>query len=135
MRLFAFKKEEKLCSKIKLDRLFAEGTSLFVFPFKILFVATPANEHDEAPVEVVFIVPKRTIKHAVKRNLIRRRAREAYRLNKNPFVAQLTERNMSLTLAFIYIDKEEKDFKDVEKGMKKALKKLEEKVSHKSTPI
>ena len=124
MRQFTFKKEERLSSKIKLDRLFAEASSLFVYPFKVLYLTMPANDENNASVQVVFTVPKRTFKHAVTRNLIRRRAKEAYRLNKQQLTDLANEKNIQLRIAFIYIDKEIKDYKGIEKGIKKALTKL-----------
>lgn len=124
MRQFTFKKEERLSSKIKLDKLFAEANSFFVYPFKVLYLTTPGNDENKASVQVVFTVPKRTFKHAVTRNLIRRRAKEAYRLNKQHLTDLAIEKNIQLSIAFIYIDKEIKDFVGIEKGIKKALTKL-----------
>lgn len=124
MQRFTFKKEERLCSKTSIDELFTEGKSLFVYPFKLLFTVDTSNQNTSSPVQVLFSVPKRSIKHAVKRNQIRRRAKEAYRLNKNSFIEQLGEKNIQLQLIFIYIEKEAKDYKTIEKGIKKALNKL-----------
>jgi ribonuclease P protein component len=67
--------------------------------------------------QVLFSVPKRQFKHAVDRNLIRRRMKEAYRLHK-----QLLTGNFSI--AFIYIGKGIEDYEVIEKGMKSALKKV-----------
>ena len=69
------------------------------------------------PTQVLFSVPKRQFKHAVDRNLIRRRMKEAYRLHK-----QLLTGNFNI--AFIYIGKGIEDYKAIEKGMKSALKKV-----------
>ncbi|HOO84674.1 MAG TPA: ribonuclease P protein component [Prolixibacteraceae bacterium] len=119
-----FKKEERLSSKTKLDRLFNQGASMFVYPFKVLFLTEVATNENNASVQVVFTVPKRTFKHAVTRNLIRRRAKEAYRLNKQQLTELANDKNIQLSIAFIYIDKEVKDYKGIEKGIKKALTKL-----------
>lgn len=51
--------------------------------------------------------------------------REAYRLNKPAFYARIPE-GEQLAMMIIYSCKEEKDFKQIEKGMKKVLDKLAE---------
>jgi len=117
-----FKKEERLCSKTVLDSLFAEGKSVFAFPCKILYI--PTEHSSDFPIQVVFSVPKRNFKHAVKRNLIRRRMREAYRLNKEELYSKLAPLDLKLAVMVLYIEKEVKDYKAIEKGMKKGLKKL-----------
>lgn len=117
-----FKKEERLCNKIILDRLYNEGKSVFVYPFKFIFL--PFNSSGNFPIQVVFSVPKRSFKQAVKRNLIRRRMREAYRLNKNDLYDALKPTANELALMIIYVEKEIKDYKLLEKGMIKGLKKL-----------
>lgn len=117
-----FKKEERLCSHIVLEKLFEEGESFFSFPFRILMIKT--EKLGEYPVQVVFTVPKRNIKSAVKRNLIRRRMRESYRLNKHVLYEKLQNNDQQLALTFIFTGKEPADYKVIEKGIVKAIKKL-----------
>jgi ribonuclease P protein component len=126
MHQFTFHKEERLCSKIILERLFVEGKSLFMFPFKVVYM--PIDLIDEVPVQVVFSVPKRTFKHAVKRNLLRRRMREAYRLNKSVFLKTSSIQNSSYAVIIIYIDKKEQDYKVIERGMIKVFEQLSKKL-------
>lgn len=117
-----FTKEERLCSKTVLDHLFAEGSSVFEFPFKFIYL--PSQAEGAYPVQVVFSVPKRSFKRAVKRNLLKRRMREAYRLNKQLLYQPLQAKGQHLSLMVIYIDKEVKDYSLIEKGMIKGMKKL-----------
>ena len=119
---FTFKKEERLTSKKVIDQLFASGRSMFIYPFRVLYLASlPENEY---PAQVVFSVPKRSFKQAVKRNLLKRRMREAYRLNKQHFYRNLQEQNKKLSIIFIYVEKEIKEYAVIEKGMIKAMKQL-----------
>jgi len=63
------------------EKIHSEGKSSFSFPFKIYHLETPECEEPR----VVISVPKRIFKRAVKRNLVRRRIREAWRLNRSEF--------------------------------------------------
>ncbi|WP_254448745.1 ribonuclease P protein component [Spirosoma rhododendri] len=80
-----FTKSERLCSKKILGELFTKGSTavgtFYLFPFRVLYLNKP--EAADALPAIVITVPKRQFKRAVDRNLIRRRVREAYRLNKH----------------------------------------------------
>lgn len=117
-----FKKEERLCSKIELDALFKKGKSVFVYPFKFIFMES--GQESDYPVKVVFSVPKRSFKLAVTRNLLRRRMKEAYRLNKVEFYDAIQMQNKNISLMIIYTHKDEMDYSKIEKGMVKGMRKL-----------
>ena len=121
-----FNKEERLCSKTKLDKLFTEGNSVFVFPFK--FIYQPNNDLNSYPAQVVISEPKKNFKKAVDRNKIRRRIREAYRLYKPDFYEKLNQQKCKLSIMILYLDKEIKEYQKIEKGLQKGLKKLIEKI-------
>jgi len=74
--------------------------------------------------QVLFSVSKKSFKRAVDRNLVRRRCREAYRLNKEPLLALSTESRPSY-IAFLYLAKEITSYDVIETAMKQSLKKLE----------
>ena len=96
-------------------RLFESGESGFVYPFRYVWFA----EADEIPsVEVLSTVPKKSHKRANKRNLLRRRTKEAYRLQKQ------TLKNGSpanLDLALIYSSKEVLPYKTIQNAVRRIL--------------
>ncbi|HPF52651.1 MAG TPA: ribonuclease P protein component [Draconibacterium sp.] len=118
--LHTFRKEEKLCSKKIIDRLFQDGNSFLVFPVKVVFLET--NLSSTFPVQAGFSVGKKIFKRAVHRNRIKRLMREAYRLNKNDLYQKLV--NRQLAVFFIFIGKEMADYKTIERSMKKAMQRI-----------
>jgi ribonuclease P protein component len=117
---FSFHKDERLCSKKIMDKLFADGKSIFVFPVKIVYLETSLLS--KFPVQAAFTVGKRNFKRAVQRNLIKRRMREAYRLNKHQFYGEIGEKQVAVF--FIYTGKTISEYKQIESSVKKGLKKL-----------
>lgn len=118
-----FYKEERLCSKKSLDLLFKNGSSFLLYPFRVTyhFVAEP----HKFPAQVVINVAKKRYKHAVDRNLIKRRTREAYRLQKQEFLySSLSNGEDLLLLSLQFIGKEKYDYVFFEKKMILTLKKL-----------
>lgn len=118
-----FNKEERLCSKKYLDLLFKNGSSFLLYPFRITFLLV-AEPH-KYPAQVVINVAKKRYRHAVDRNLIKRRTREAYRLQKEtklyPF---LNQPDQLLLLSLQYVGKAKYDYSVFEKKLSVALQKL-----------
>ena len=69
-------------------------------------------------------VPKKKIRTAVGRVLLRRRIREAYRLNRQLLLPQLAASICEAEIAFIYMDKEIADYATIDASMKKLLVKI-----------
>ena len=118
-----FYKEERLCSKKSLDLLFKNGSSFLLYPFRVtyFFVAEP----HQFPAQVVINVAKKRYKHAVDRNLIKRRTREAYRLQKQELLYSfLVDKPELLLLSLQYVGKQKYDYAFFEKKLAQALKKL-----------
>jgi len=125
----SLKKHERLKSKILLDRLFAEGISEFAHPIKILYQFKERTPEDW-PLLFSITVPKKKIKSAVKRNLVKRKIREAYRLQKAPLQELLFHKQThQLFLMLIYIENNPLPYADTYKAVTKLLKKLTDAVS------
>lgn len=109
---------ERLCTLGAVKRMFEQGESGFIFPFRYVWFA----ESDQVPsVEVLFSVPKKFHKRANKRNLLRRRTKEAYRLQKQLIHAGHTA---NLDLALIYSSKEVLPYKTVSNAIRRVLETL-----------
>ncbi len=119
---FTFKKNERLCSRTTIEELFTKGKSFVKYPFRVSYMPIESEEQSDA--QILISVSKKRFKRAYKRNRLKRLTREAYRLNKNPLISTLQEKNVKLAVAFIYLPTDMLDYPSVEKGMKKALYKL-----------
>ncbi|MEE4286039.1 MAG: ribonuclease P protein component [Mariniphaga sp.] len=114
---FSFKKAERLCSKKQIEKLFSEGNSFLFYPLKVVYADVDFSQ--PYPAKAAFTVSKKLFKTAVRRNLIKRRMREAYRLNKQLLVNEVI--SAKKIIFFIYIAKEILDFQTIEKAMKRSL--------------
>jgi ribonuclease P protein component len=126
--MYTFKKEERLCNKKLLEKLFRSGSSFLCYPFRVSWVYAEAVL--PATVQVVFAVSKKRYRRAVDRNLIKRRMRETYRLHKQELLyLPLQEQNRQLVLSINYIGKEITDFKFMDKKMIKLLMQTSDQVN------
>ena len=112
-----FKKEERLCSKKLIAKLFAEGNSFLVHPIKIVYLSSDFRH--STPLKVAFAVSKREFKRSVDRNYIKRRMREAYRLNRHQL--QLPVGGHQFAAVFIYIGKELPKYSVIDRSMKRII--------------
>lgn len=111
-------KSERLSSLTAVRRLFQDGVSGFVYPFRYTVIV----EKSTSPtVEVLFSVPKRNHKRANKRNLLRRRTKEAYRLNKSSLWSVTMERGVAVDMALVYSSKEVLPYKTIENAVRRIL--------------
>lgn len=102
---YTFSKEERLCSKKLLTELFTNGSSFLVYPYRVTWLAADAGQ--TMPAQVVIGVSKKKFKRSVDRNLIKRKIKEAYRLNKAElFYSYLVAADKKIILSLNYIGKD-----------------------------
>lgn len=120
----SFNKEERLCLKRRFELLLKEGKSFFLYPFRVIYLEN-AFEHANFPVQVAFAVRKKQFRRAVQRNKIKRRCREAYRLNKHPLCERLIAGNKTLLILFVYSADGIMSFEEIERKMTGILKRFQ----------
>ena len=113
---------ERLRTLGAIRRLFESGESGFVYPFRYVWFA---EADDRMSAEVLFSVPKKFHKRANRRNLLRRRAKEAYRLNMQKLLLH-NGRPVNLDLALIYSSKEELSYKTISNAVRRILETVAE---------
>ncbi|MCF8298898.1 MAG: ribonuclease P protein component [Saprospiraceae bacterium] len=118
-----FKKGERLCSKKTIKELFADGSSFFIHPFKVIWKIADLNS--DYPAQILVSVSKRNFKKAVDRNKIKRQIRESFRKNKNSFYEFALINKKQYAIAFVFTAKEKIAYKDIESKIILILQRLE----------
>jgi ribonuclease P protein component len=122
---YTFDKKERLCSRRSFDLLFADRKSFNAGRLWLIYKLDLPPELVTSPLMIAFAVPKKSFKRAVDRNLIKRRMREAYRLHKGPVTEYFREKGMHVAFLIKYNPKEILSFKDIEKDMRYALRRIQ----------
>lgn len=122
MKTAGFSKDERLKSRKDIDALIKNGKRFNQKDIRLIWMSR--KEENTTPVKVVFAVPKKKFKRAVDRNLIRRRMREVYRLNKSDLYNILNKGNIALNIMFIYRGNEINTYGEIENKLVLLLKDL-----------
>jgi ribonuclease P protein component len=122
MSLVSFRKDEILRKKKLIDRLFAEGSTFYIYPFKIFWLTIPLETSN--PAQILITVGKRSFKHAVDRNRVKRQIREAYRLHKHELYEGLVKDQCQCILGLIYTTNIHLPSHELEVKIKTVLKRL-----------
>ena len=120
MKRNTFPLKEHLKSKRVIERLYAEGESVTAYPLRAVFIEQKADEQ-EPTATILISVAKKRFRHAVDRNLVKRRIREAYRTTKHKFVECLEAENKKMAVAILYIDTRHNSTEFIKKKMGKLL--------------
>ncbi len=120
--MFKFPKKQKLCGEKVIERLFANGKSISEKSFRAIWNFEKNN--DQVCVKSLIVVSKKRLKLAVDRNVVKRRIKEAYRLQKKQLECFLEGTNQQLNLAIIYQEEEILDYKTLEEKINLLLSRL-----------
>ena len=120
---FTLGKGERLKSRKQIEKLFAEGKSFVVNPFRVYFFIHGPLTIDHG-LQFGVGVSAKNFKRAVDRNRIKRLTREAWRLQKNELGEKVKTAQKQLNVFFIYTGKELPDFITVKDKVAVVLKKL-----------
>lgn len=124
---YTFTKAERLTLKNSIDKLFLSGRSFNVFPVKFYWMLSDGDQH--FPAQVLISVSKKKFKRAVDRNYIKRKIREAYRLNKHQLYDNLVRKNKKIFLALVYLDDKDISFEIIKNSISKGFKNLDSLIS------
>ncbi len=125
MKTFGLGKPHKLCSQTAIDLLFSQANgcrSALAYPLRAVWNAESARrKDDDEPMKFMISVPKKRLRKAVDRVLMRRRIRESYRLRR----PTLNGADVPATdVAFIYVAQGLEPYSRVDNAMKRLLKKI-----------
>lgn len=155
---YTLPRAERLRSLKAIRRMFDEGHSGFVYPFRYVSLVERADtkradaeradaekadaespdvemtaavetiDAESRRVEVMFSVPKKFHKRANRRNLLKRRMREAYRLHREPLRERLQQQGATLRVALIYSTKECHTYKTISYAVQRILEQISQRL-------
>lgn len=142
-------RQERLRSLKAIRRLFGEGHSGFAYPVRYVYLLEEGLQQEGQPgqmlqeeqrgeqlltenvvpsgeraVQAMFSVPKKFHKRANRRNLHKRRMREAYRLGRDGICERLCQSGKHLQIAFIYSTKECHSYKTISNAVQRILEQV-----------
>jgi ribonuclease P protein component len=107
-----FCKQERLCNRSLIKTLFTRGQHFTIYPVRVFWRKALLDQ--PFPAQVVMQVQRRHIRLAVRRNLVRRRMREAYRKNKGILYDHMDRNDGRMHIAMVYYGHSILPYRDLE---------------------
>ena len=124
--MFEYPKKQKLCNETAIKEMFSNGNSFVIHTIRLVWKEEVNS--DNVAIKSIIVVPKKQLKLAADRNIVRRRMKEAYRLNKSAIESFLVDKNKHLNIAIIYQNEKILSYKVIEEKIKLILGRLREEI-------
>lgn len=115
------RKTEIINHKKKIDQLFKSGNRFLIDEFQLVY--STSNSYDNW-FNILISVPKKKIKLACTRNLLKRRIKEVIRRKKEKYILKLKDKKKRVKIAFIYSSEKVITYKDIEEKINLILLRL-----------
>jgi len=122
---FTFTKNERQHEFRLIRQLFAEAHPFFIHPFKVTWLKLKRIEVP-ATYQLLISVPKAVHRKSTERNFIRRRIREAYRLNKSILYENNPAKDTLVVFCITYTSKELLSYSEIQDKIILLLRRLKE---------
>ncbi len=115
------RKTEIINHKKKIDQLFKSGNRFLIDEFQVVY--STYNSYDNW-FNILISVPKKKIKLACNRNLLKRRIKEVLRKKKEKYILKLKDKKKHVQIAFIYNSEKVITYNDLEVKINLILQRL-----------
>jgi len=114
-------KKEIINHKKKIDQLFKSGDRFLIDEFQVVYLTSSSYDNW---FNILISVPKKKIKLACTRNLLKRRIREVIKKKKEKYILKLKDKKKQVKIAFIYSSEKVIKYKDIELKINLILQRL-----------
>lgn len=125
MKQFGLPKRQKLCSETAIDMLFSNtvaGTeAALCYPLRGVWRVNGGRRDGEDALRFLVSIPKKRLRHAVDRVKMRRRVREAFRLNQHAYPSL---KSRSIDFGIVYVADRLLPYSSVERAVNRLMMKM-----------
>ncbi|MDR2010791.1 MAG: ribonuclease P protein component [Bacteroidales bacterium] len=122
----SLKRDSILRLKSEIQDLFDNGKREYPGIIKVVWIQE--KDIEEGKVKIFISVPKKIINKAVRRNLVKRRIKEALRINLTELKDLCKQNNICIKLGVVYIHSSIEEFDQIENKIMLTLQKIYSKI-------